>query len=165
MMYHLKALVSTLAGLMLASAISAAGVSINHKDEHKFGSKQYGYGQVWLEEDGSGKLYSKYSNCHRWDGDTYSTIAVLMGHDGSKLGAVEIKAGMSAKPFGGCNVRELDKHFRISPELVSQISHIDLVFRELNTRDDQLIVSAMIQIIEEILKGETQEINGVHRRV
>lgn len=127
------------------------------KEEHKFGSKQYAYSQVWLNDNGDGKLYSHYSNCHRFDGDTYATIALLQDGHGENIGAIEIRAGMSARLLPGCNERELDKHFKVPREKLSQIAGIDIVHKELNTVDDRELWRQIIELIRKHIEEPKEE--------
>src|SRR5690554_4969434 len=158
--YRFITLISVLAVFIFAS--SAAASDFHMKKDHKFGSKQYGYSQVWLDSSGSGKLYSKYSNCHRVDGDTYATFAILKDKSGRKLETVEIRAGMNAQLIG-CNERELDKKFQVPAEKMSQVASVEIVHREINSKDDGQIIGLVLAIIEKILEEPPKsEANGVY---
>ena len=158
---HINAsIMSAFIALVFASTVSASG--FHTKGEHKFGSKQYGYSQVWLDATGKGKLYSKYSNCHRIDGDTYATFAVLKDTAGQELGVVEIRAGMNAYPVG-CNERELEKQFQVPESVMPRVASIQIIHREINSRDDGKIIGYVIAIIQEILENPPKpEEDGVH---
>ena len=162
-MYSHPKLTSALAAAFLFTSTAVSALPLHVKRDHKYEDKVYAYSQVWLDESGKGKLYSHYSNCSR-DGDTLSTIAVLIGRDGQKLGAVEIRAGMSPELLSGCNEREIDKHFRMSPEQARQVASIRLVHRPIDTVNDGMVFTAVIEVIKAILQGPTEEEAGVHWR-
>lgn len=141
-------------------------MAFHTKEEHKFGSKQYAYSQVWLNDEGEGKLYSHYSNCHRWDGDTYATFAVLEDGHGEPLGVVEIRAGMNAQHIKGCNEREIDKKFKVPKDKLSKVAGIDIIHKEINSRDDKKIIAIIWEFIKRIIEemgGEAdREQQGVY---
>ena len=133
------------------------------KQDHRFGEKQYAYSQVWLDEAGNGKLYSKYSNCHTIDGDTYVTLAQLRDANNNVLGVVEIRAGMSVNIGPGCNVRELDKHFKVPADKLARVKSIAIGHREIDTRDDTQIARAIFEIIRKAIEQPPEpEDQNVH---
>lgn len=163
MYYVPKAVISTLAGVVLASSVAASSLPIQEERSHKFGSKRYSYSSVTLNASGVGLLQSDYSNCS-YVGGTWGTYAILIDKDGKKLGVVELKAGMSMR-VRGCNERSITKRFQMTPVEARDVARIEIHHKDLNTNRAYEEVLGWLGFLADLLGGPTGEAdNGVHWR-
>lgn len=129
-----------------AQTLEPAGGGIDHTYERK----QYGYLRV-NPVDGGYRVWVKFSNGKKVDGDHFGVNVAFFGHDGRPIKAIKMTAGVNAALGGRAREREIERLVPFDDTQREAVANVQCEFFKFQGVDDTEFWNRVKNVAETIV--------------